>query len=161
MFLFFFVIFLPLLEIAGFIAVGGRLGIGLTLLWVILDVVAGMTLLATLGGTTLKRARSSVESDIYPFEEMFDGFCIIAGAMLLIFPGFVSDLLALPLLLAPVRGWIFRQIKEQHGAFYDDLSRRSQGFTHWYYEERHDGRIVKTIEGEARNVDDTLPPPQP
>lgn len=154
MLLFFILIFLPLLEIAGFITIGGAIGVGLSLLWVILDVVAGLSLLTSMGAATLRKAQKSVQADVYPFEEMFDGFCIIAGALLLIFPGFISDFLALPLLVAPVRGWIFRVLKEQHTSFFNNLSRQSRGFTSWYYEERTNGRVIKTIEGTARRTDD-------
>lgn len=151
MFLFFLIIFLPLLEIAGFIAVGGRIGVGLSLLWVVLDVVVGLSLLTGTGGITLRRAQQSTNDDAYPFEEMFDGFCTIIGALLLIFPGFISDALALPLLLPPLRRGLFYFLKNQHSAVFNDLGSRSRGFAHWYYEERAgSGRVVKTIEGTAR-----------
>lgn len=156
-----FIIFLmlPLLEIAGFIEIGGKIGVGLSLLWVIAATVAGFMLLTTMGLQTLKKAKSSVDADIYPFEEMFDGFCILLGAGLLIFPGFVSDFLSLPLLIAPVRGWIFKFLKSQHNSVLNNLSKNSQGFTAWYYEERKNGSS-KTIEGEFKRVDkdERLPP---
>lgn len=147
-------IFLPLLEISGFIIIGGKIGIGLSLLWIIVDAIAGFMLLTTLGGQTLRKAQKSTTADAYPFEEMFDGFCIIIGALLLIFPGFFSDFMALPLLLPPVRSWLFKFLKEQHSGFFDNLGKSSQGFTSWYYEERGP-RGSKTIEGEFTSRDDT------
>ncbi len=148
----FLITLLPLLEIAGFIIIGGKIGVGLSLLWVIADTIAGFTLLATMGGKTLQKAKKSVEADTFPFEEMFDGLCIITGALLLIFPGFVSDFLALPLLIAPVRGWIFKFLKYQHNSILNDLSKSTQGFTYWYYEERKEGGVTKTIEGDYRHT---------
>lgn len=153
MFFMFLMALLPLLEIAGFIMIGGRIGIGLSLLWVIMDVVVGLTLLATMGGQTLQKAKNSVAADVYPFEEMFDGLCILTGALLLIFPGFISDFLALPLLIAPVRHWIFRFLKYQHNSILNNLSKNTQGFTYWYYEERKNGGS-DVIEGEFRRTDD-------
>jgi len=148
----FLIVFLPLLEIAGFIIIGGKIGIGWSLLWVILDTMAGFYILATMGSQTLQKAKKSVDADIYPFEEMFDGFCILAGALLLIFPGFISDFLALPLLLPPLRHWIFRFLKASHESILNDLGKTSRGFTYWYYEEKSpDG--TKTIEGDFKRVE--------
>jgi UPF0716 protein FxsA len=151
--LFLLIIFLPLLEIAGFIAIGGRIGVGLTLLWVIADTIIGFSLLSTLGAGTMRRARQSAQAEVYPFEEMFEGFCIIAGALLLIFPGFISDFLALPLLLPPLRRGVFLFLKRRHKNLFDDLGTSSRGFTSWYYEERGHGRAAHTIEGEFRKTD--------
>lgn len=153
------VIFLPLLEIAGFIIIGGKIGIGLSLLWVIADFIIGYLLLCSIGARTLRKSQQSAQTDAYPFEEMFDGFCIIAGALLLIFPGFISDFLALPLLIPPVRHWLFVWLKNKHLNIFNDLSKTSQGFTYWYYEERTGGVTktdggTKTIEGEYRNTDE-------
>ncbi len=148
------VIFLPLLEIAGFIIIGGKIGVGWSLLWIITDVIVGMMILSTMGGNILRSAQKSIDKkDDYPFEELFDGFCILTGAVLLIFPGFISDFLALPLLIPPVRHWIFLYLKYKHNSVLNELSKKSQGFTYWYYEERTGG-TTKTIEGEFINTDE-------
>jgi UPF0716 family protein affecting phage T7 exclusion len=153
--LLFLLFMLPLLEIAGFIVIGGRIGVGSSLLWVIFDVIAGFWLLTAMGAATLNKAKASVKADVYPFEEMFDGFCIIFGAALLIFPGFISDFIALPLLFPPSRRLIFLFLKTQHDSILKDLSKKSQGFTYWYYEEHKTGATPgKTIEGEFRREDD-------
>jgi UPF0716 protein FxsA len=149
----FLMISLPLLEIAGFIVIGGKIGVGLSLLWVIASTFAGFYFLATMGTQTLQKAKKSVDADIYPFEEMFDGFCILLGGLLLIFPGFVSDFLALPLLIAPARRGIFKFLKFQHESVLNNLSKSTQGFTYWYYEERKGG-ASRTIDGDFRRVDE-------
>ena len=149
----FLMMFLPLLEIVGFIVIGGKIGIGLSLLWIIFDVIIGCTLLATMGGQTLRKAKKSVDADVFPFEEMFDGLCIITGALLLIFPGFISDFLAIPLLIPALRHWIFKFLKYQHTTLLNDLEKNAQGFTYWYYEEKSGG-ASKTIEGSFKRTDD-------
>ncbi len=136
------VIFLPLIEIAGFIVIGGRIGVGWSLLWVIADIVLGFTLLSTLGGNALRKAGKSAEAGAPPFEEMFDGICIIVGALLLIFPGFISDFLALPLLIPPVRHWLFLFLKNKHADILSEVGKTSQGFSYWYYEERKESGTV-------------------
>jgi UPF0716 protein FxsA len=148
-----FLTMLPLIEIAGFILIGGKIGVGLSLLWVIASVFAGFYFLMTMGGQTLRKARKSVDADVYPFEEMFDGICVLIGALLLIFPGFVSDFLAVPLLAPFLRRGIFRFLKYQHAGLWNDLGKNAEGFTAWYYEERKGG-VSKIIEGEFTHTDD-------
>ena len=154
MFIFLLVIFLPLIEVIGFIVIGGKIGVGLSLLWVMADVIIGVTLLTTLGASALRKAATSAEAGTLPVEEMFDGFCIIVGALLLIFPGFISDFLALPLLIPLTRHWIFLFLKHKHGSILNSLDKTSQSFTYWYYEERGNDGPVKTLEGDFRNTDE-------
>jgi UPF0716 protein FxsA len=162
MLLFYMVIFLPLIEIAGFIVIGGRIGAGWSLLWLTADAVIGFMLLTTLGAGALRKAGKAADAGTLPLEEMFDGFCIIVGALLLIFPGFISDFMALPLLIPFTRRWIFSFLKRRHSSILNELGKTSQGFTYWYYEERTDGSAVKerkerisvkTIEGNFRYED--------
>jgi UPF0716 family protein affecting phage T7 exclusion len=152
MFILLLIIFLPLIEIAGFILIGGKIGAGLSLLWVIADAVIGFTLLTTLGKNALRKFEKAAATGEPPIEEMFDGICIIVGALLLIFPGFISDFLALPLLIPPVRHWIFLFLKHKHGSVLNDLGKTSQGFTYWYY--KSDTTAAKTIEGDFKSIDE-------
>ena len=145
------IIFLPVIEIIGFIVIGGKIGAVLSVLWVIADAIIGFTLLTTLGAKALRKLEKAVAAGTAPVEEMFDGFCIIIGALLLIFPGFISDFMALPLLIAPVRHWIFLYLKHKHGDILNDLGKTSQGFTYWYY--KSDNTSVKTIEGDFKSID--------
>jgi len=147
------IVFLPLLEIAGFIVIGGKIGVGLSLLWVVAATMGGACFLAAMGTQTMQKAKKSVAADIYPFEEMFDGLCILLGASLLVFPGFISDFLALPLLVAPARRGIFRFLKSRHGSVLDNLSKGTQGFTYWCYEEKKSPIEAKTIEGDFKRVE--------
>ena len=156
----FLVIALPLLEIAGFIMIGGEIGVGMSLLWVIGSVIVGFSLLSSMGKQTLQKAQKSVDAEVYPFEEMFDGICILIGALLLIFPGFVSDFLAIPLLVPFIRRGIFIFLKSQHKDVLDKFSRNAEGATFWYCEkrgggsEKREGGTSKTIEGDFRRVEE-------
>ncbi|MFH1158153.1 MAG: FxsA family protein [Pseudomonadota bacterium] len=150
----FLTIALPLLEIAGFIVIGGKIGVGMSLLWVIGSAVGGFSLLAAMGGQTLQKVRKSVDADIYPFEEMFDGICMMIGALLLIFPGFISDFLAVPLLITPVRHGIFSFLKVRYKGILDNFSRNAKGAASWYYHEERGGVASKTIEGDFMRVED-------
>jgi UPF0716 protein FxsA len=102
----------PIVEIGVFIEVGGALGLGPTLVIVVLTALAGTALLRAQGLATWKRAREAIERGEPPVNEVFDGvFLLVAGAFLLT-PGFVTDtaglLLFVPTLRRALRGVILR-----------------------------------------------------
>ena len=139
--------FLPLAEIAGFIIIGGRIGFFYSLCWLVGSTALGFSLLQNLGAP-LRDARKNQT----PFDDMADTLCTLAGALLLIFPGFVSDILAIPLLVPPLRRLLLQGLRKDT---LEGLGRNAQGFTSWYYEERSTEAGSKTIEGEFRHEDDT------
>lgn len=98
---------LPLLEIAVFILVGRAIGLFPTLALVILAALAGGLLLRQQGLSTLSRLRNNVNAGTIPGRTMFDAMLIGVAAILLVLPGFLSDVLALSLLVPPVRNWLF------------------------------------------------------
>ena len=93
----------PLMEIAVFIEVGGRIGLLPTIALCILSAMAGAALLRRQGLATLMRARAAMDRGEFPVGEVFDGFCILLAGALLLTPGFVSDVIGLTLFLPPVR----------------------------------------------------------
>jgi len=143
---------LPLLEIAGFVVIGGEMGVGNSILWVIFDVFAGVYLLLSMGRTTLIQANHSVEKDVYPLKEIFDAICILVGSLLLMFPGFVSDALALLFLMPWLRAGIFAFLKWQNESVLEEFTKKGQGFADRYYE--HESVTTKVIEGDFTVVKD-------
>ncbi|KEC58600.1 FxsA family protein [Bartonella quintana] len=92
-----------LVEIAGFIFVGKKIGILATLSLVIITTIAGSILLRIQGISLLKNIqRELIQGRTLKNYLINDGF-IILGAILLILPGFVSDILGILLLIKPVR----------------------------------------------------------
>lgn len=100
---------LPLAEIAGFAWVGDRIGALNTVALVLLAGLAGVLILRHQGLDTLRRAQQRMDSGQPPVREAFDGLCLALAGVLLIIPGFITDLMALALFLPPVRGWLFRR----------------------------------------------------
>ncbi len=93
----------PIMEIAVFIEVGGRLGLWPTLATVILTAMAGTALLRQQGLATLQRVRESLEANGFPMAEVFDGLCLLVAGALLLTPGFVTDAAGLLLFVPAVR----------------------------------------------------------
>ena len=98
----------PIVEIAVFIEVGGRLGLWPTLATVILTAMAGTALLRQQGLATLQRVHESLEANRFPMAEVFDGLCLLVAGALLLTPGFVTDAAGLLLFVPAVRGALRR-----------------------------------------------------
>lgn len=101
---------LPLVEIALFIVVGRAIGLLPTLALVIGAAVLGGLVLRQQGLGVLARMRSNVSAGTVPGREVLDAMLIGLAALFLVLPGFLSDIVALALLVPGVRGWIFASL---------------------------------------------------
>lgn len=90
---------LPVLEIAVMIQVGAWIGAGPAVLLIVAAFLSGALLLRHQGLATLRRAQETLERGEAPVGAVFQGFCVVAGAVLLMIPGFLSDVAGLLLLL--------------------------------------------------------------
>lgn len=106
-FFIFGLIALPLVEIAIFIQVGSWIGLLPTLALIILAALMGGLLLRQQGLSVLSRLRADVEAGRLPGRAIFDAMLIGVAALLLVLPGFLSDVMALLLLLPPLRQWLY------------------------------------------------------
>jgi UPF0716 protein FxsA len=104
---------LPLIEITLFVLVGRAIGVLPTLALVILAAIAGGLLLRQQGLGVLARLRSNVSAGTIPGRTMMDGLLIGLAALLLVLPGFLTDIVALALLVPPVRAWLFGQLAKR------------------------------------------------
>lgn len=96
----------PIIEIAGFITVGGWIGLWPTLLVVLLTAVAGTILVRQQSTQVIARINSQLSVGEIPGRAMFDGLCLFAAALLLLTPGFFTDFIGIGLLLPPVRSFL-------------------------------------------------------
>lgn len=105
----FFLLILPLAEIAVFVMVGSEIGVFPTVGLVIATTVAGSILLRVQGLGTVTRLRSAVERGEAPGRELAHGAMIVLAALLLILPGFITDTLGFLLFIPWVRerAWQF------------------------------------------------------
>ena len=140
---------LPFLEIAGFVWIGGKLGVPLTLVWVIGAMVAGFLLLRHTGLQAVGRLRAALAEGREPGHSIIDAACFAAAAMLLIIPGFVSDALAVILMLPVTRHWLLRRT----AAHFETRVYRSTGTLHGEF-------TVVPDPDEARPKDQDKSPPR-
>lgn len=114
-----FLLLLPVLEIAIFIEVGSRIGAGATVGLIILSAVLGVLLLRRQGLSVLRKAQAAADRGELPVGAVFEGFCVAVGGILLIIPGFLTDTVAVLLLLPPLRNavglWLFERMRRKGG----------------------------------------------
>ena len=108
-----FLLLLPLLEIAGFVVVGREIGALATVGLVILSSVAGSLLLRHQGFGVMARVRTEMDAGRDPSRQLAHGAMIVLAAILLIIPGFITDIFAILLLLPPVRDFAWRLLKSR------------------------------------------------
>jgi UPF0716 protein FxsA len=96
---FFFLTLYPLAEIAAFVIVGRAIGLLPTLALVVASTAVGLALVRDTGAITLARLRQAESPDSVLAE---GGSRMLAGLLLMV-PGFLSDLAALALLIPGLR----------------------------------------------------------
>jgi len=133
---------LPIAELAGLIVVGGRVGALPVIAWVILSAIIGANILRIAGWETARKVQAAMARGEMPLSEMLSGAALSIAALLLILPGFLTDILGLLLLIGPLRRAIGGLIaaRAAHTA-------------------QHGGSTV--IEGEFTVVEDPDQPPKP
>ncbi|KAA0597615.1 UPF0716 protein FxsA [Azospirillum lipoferum] len=110
------ILLLPILEIVGFIQVGDWIGAGPTIGLLALSAVVGVLLVRHQGLASLSRAQAAAARGEAPIGTVLDGFCAVLAGILLIIPGFLTDILGIMLLIRPLRRGIGRWLLGRLGA---------------------------------------------
>jgi UPF0716 protein FxsA len=112
MFLIFFLIFVatPILEIVLFIQIGGFIGVGPTILIVIVTAIAGSILLRLQGSAVIQRTQLALRAGELPVDPVIDGISLLMAGALLLTPGFFTDAVGFALFVPPFRRALARRI---------------------------------------------------
>ncbi|GAB5388723.1 MAG: FxsA family protein [Alphaproteobacteria bacterium] len=153
-------ILIPLLEIAVFIQVGDAIGLGFTILGILLTAFIGLGLIRAQGLAAMTRAQEQMQAGKPPVKEILTGACLLIAGALLLTPGFVTDtigfLLLTPVFRAVMGATLLKGILQRggmvdiHANMGDTANGNDDGFT------RHDR--VTVIDGDFEEVS---PQPQP
>ncbi|KYD19636.1 FxsA family protein [Saccharococcus caldoxylosilyticus] len=92
-------IVIPVLEIALFILSGKLIGIWSTLVLIMLTGMIGIWLVKQQGLAVIEKARREMSYGRLPSGAILDGICVFVGGVLLLTPGFFTDILGVFLLL--------------------------------------------------------------
>ncbi len=104
---------LPLVEIGVFIWVGGEIGVWPTLGLVVASILLGSVLLKRQTLSTLRAAQTEARAGRLPEREIVHRAMIALAGILLILPGFVTDVVGLLLFLPPVRDLVWRRLRSR------------------------------------------------
>lgn len=114
MFLRLFILFtlVPFLEIALLLKAGQVIGVLPTLTIIIITGVAGAGLARAQGLAVLNRIRSELQIGQLPTDAMIDGVMILSAGLVLLTPGFLTDLVGFFLLLPAGRRLIHAKLMD-------------------------------------------------
>ena len=105
----FLIIGIPLIEIYLFIKIGSQIGAFNTVLLILITAVAGVSYARYEGFNTLKSGMSQLIKNEMPIYELISGATLAFAALLLIFPGFATDLVGILLVVPITRRLILRK----------------------------------------------------
>lgn len=96
-------IIVPLLELYVIIQVSSRLGLLETIVLLVVISATGAALAKREGYNTVQRIQQELAAGRMPGDSLIEGAVILAGAVLLLTPGFITDAIGLLMLLPPSR----------------------------------------------------------
>jgi len=109
-----FLLVLAAVEIAIFIVVGRAIGAGLTILLVLATSLVGAWALRRVGPRSWRAVRDEVREGRPPGNATAEGLLALAGGILLVVPGFLTDVIGAVLLVPAVRrlirGFVSRRV---------------------------------------------------
>lgn len=137
---------LPFAELYVMIRVGAAIGALNTILLLVLGGAVGLAILREQGFATLRRVQALHAAGIPPERELAAGALKMLGGLLLLVPGFLTDLAALVCLLPVSRRWLLAHLRTIAPG-----SGSGSG----------SGSGPRVIEGEFERDDDRRPPRAP
>ncbi|BCK05903.1 hypothetical protein VCSRO17_0458 [Vibrio cholerae] len=108
--LLFLFIAVPVIEIALFIQVGGVLGVWPTIALVLLTAIVGASLVRSQGLQTLLTVQQRLAKGQLPAQQILEGVMLAVAGVLLLTPGFFTDILGMLVLLPAPRAYFAKQL---------------------------------------------------
>ena len=122
---------IPLLEIYLFIKVGSQLGALNTVLLILVTAIAGIWYARYEGFNTLRSGMSQLVQNKLPIYEIISGAALAFAALLLILPGFATDIIGLLLIFPLTRKIMFHKISKK----YSNKNKKEEDFINGEYED--------------------------
>ncbi len=97
---------IPVIEIYFIIKIGSFLGAGTTIVVMLLTGFIGAWLARTQGISVLGRLQRNMEQGISPGGEMLEAVLILVAGVVLLTPGFLTDIMGILLLIPAVRSML-------------------------------------------------------
>jgi UPF0716 protein FxsA len=107
------IILVPILEIYLFIKIGSQIGALNTILLIFITAIIGVYYARYEGLNTIKSGFVQIVKNEVPAYEIISGAAIAFAAILLIFPGFATDILGFLFIFPITRKLIFKNLSEK------------------------------------------------
>ena len=105
---------IPLLEIYLFIKIGSYIGAFNTVSLILITAIVGIIYARYEGFNTLRSGISQLIKNEIPVYEIISGAALTFAALLLILPGFATDLMGLILIFPPTRKLILKNFSKKY-----------------------------------------------
>lgn len=104
-------IIVPIIEIALFIEIGDLLGLWTTLFIIILTAVLGTFLVKNQGIAVIDKIKHNLLAFKDPTESIAHAALILVAGLLLLTPGFFTDIIGFTLMVPQLRGFVYLWVK--------------------------------------------------
>jgi len=128
---FLLIISVPLIEIYLFIKIGSYIGAFNTVTLIIITAIIGVIYARYEGFNTLKSAMSQLIKNQIPIYEIMSGAVLAFAALLLILPGFATDIIGFLLIFPLTRKLFFRKVTKK----YSNQNNKKQDFINGEFED--------------------------
>ena len=105
---------IPLIEIYLFIKIGSHIGAFNTVSLILITAIVGIIYARYEGFNTLRSGMSQLIKNEIPIYEIISGAALTFAALLLILPGFATDLIGLILIFPPTRKLILKNFSKKY-----------------------------------------------
>ena len=105
---------IPLIEIYLFIKIGSYIGAFNTVSLILITAIVGIIYARYEGFNTLRSGMSQLIKNELPVYEIISGAALTFAALLLILPGFATDLMGLILIFPPTRKLILKNFSKKY-----------------------------------------------
>ena len=122
---------IPLIEIYLFIKIGSYIGAFNTISLILITAIIGVIYARYEGFNTLKSGMTQLIKNQLPIYEIVSGAALAFAALLLILPGFATDILGLLLIFPPTRKLLFKKVTNK----YSNKNNKKQDFINGEFED--------------------------
>ena len=110
----FLIISIPIIEIYLFIKVGSYIGAFNTISLILITAIIGIIYARYEGFNTLRSGMSQLVKNQIPFYEIISGAALAFAALLLILPGFATDVIGFLLIFPPTRKLLLKKVSNKY-----------------------------------------------
>ena len=134
-------IVIPAVELYLLVVLGRYIGVLATVALIVVTGILGAKLAHSQGISLLFNIRRQLNEGKIPATEMAEGVCVLAAGLVLLTPGFLTDLLGFLLLIPVARRWIARKVYTVLKAQVRTVHFTGDGFTRSSSYRHQDGEV--------------------